>query len=58
MTTTFQFLADLEDDEEDLKNVPFKREKDLAEQTFLDNVDVYTCSKRSTVTEPKSSQGL
>ena len=89
MTTAFQFPADLEDDEEDLNNVPSEREKDLAEQTFLDNVDVpgfpqaeaarragwrklpqrvssreaiappvWTCSKRSTDTEPKSSQGL
>ena len=40
MATAFQFPADLEDDEEDLRNVPFERGKDLAEQTFLDNVDV------------------
>ena len=40
MATAFQFPADLEDDEEDLRNVPCEREKDVAEQTFLDNVDV------------------
>ena len=40
MATAFQFPADLEDDEEDLRNVPFERGKDVAEQTFLDNVDV------------------
>ena len=87
MATAFHFPADLEDDEEDLRNVPFERGKDLAEQTFLDNVDVpgfpqdeaarragwrkllqrvreaiappvWTCSKQSTDTDPKSHQGL
>ena len=40
MATTFQFPVNLEDDEEDPRNVPFERGNDLAEQTFLDNVDV------------------
>ena len=55
------FPADLEEDEQeehqqdddpDLRNVVHEREKDLSEQTFLDNVDVPGLFK----TKPPSGQ--